>query len=113
MSKGTQGMTEREQAAYYNETHDVSEFDEGAAYPVVVRRNVTISVRFSEEEIEALRREAEVSGVKVTAYIRSAALNATSPVDHQRLRDALRAASDEVARAERLLSGRWSTTGTG
>lgn len=103
MSDKTKAMTEAELAEHYDRTHDVSEFDESAAYPVEVRRNVTISVRFSEEEIEALRREAEAAGVKVTAYIRAAALQASSPVDRKRLQDALRAVSEDVARVERLL----------
>jgi predicted DNA binding CopG/RHH family protein len=102
----TRGMTEAELAEYYNETRDFSDFDESAAEPVEVRRNVTISVRFSQEEIEALRREAEAAGVKVTAYIRAAALQASSPVDRKSLQEALRAVSEDVARVERLLVGK-------
>jgi uncharacterized protein (DUF1778 family) len=99
-------MNEAELAEYYDRTHDVSEFDESAAYPVEVRRNVRISVRFSEEEIKALRGAADAAGVKVTGCIRSAALQASSPVDHKQLRDALRAVSEDVARVERLLVGK-------
>jgi uncharacterized protein (DUF1778 family) len=66
-------------AAFYNETGDVSAF--GEAEPVEVRRAVTISVRFSEEEISDLRRRADTAGVKVTAFIRQAALEAARPVD--------------------------------
>jgi predicted DNA binding CopG/RHH family protein len=106
MSDRTKGMTEAELAEYYDRTRDVSEFDESAEFPVEVRRNVTISVRFSQEEIGALRREAGAAGVKVTAYIRAAALQASSPVDRQRLQDALRAVSEDVARVERLLGGK-------
>jgi hypothetical protein len=69
---------------------------------------VTISVRFSQEEIGALRREADTAGVKVTAYIRAAALQASAPVDRKRLQEALRAVSEDVARAERLLIGEGS-----
>jgi len=75
---------------------------------VEVPRNVTISVRFSQEEIGALRREADTAGVKVTAYIRAAALQASAPVDRKRLQEALRAVSEDVARAERLLIGEGS-----
>lgn len=74
MSDKTKGMTEAELAKYYDQTHDVSEFDDDAAYPVEVRRSVTISVRFSEEEIARLRTQAEAVGMKVTAFIRAAAL---------------------------------------
>jgi hypothetical protein len=97
------GMSDAELAEYYERTHDVSEFDESAAYPVEVRRNVTISVRFSQEEIEALRRQAEAVGLKVTAYIRAAALQASSPVDRKRLLAALKVVSDDVARVKRII----------
>ena len=78
-----------ELADYYNETEDLSGFDEDAV-PVTVRRSVTISVRFSDDEIAELRARAERAGVKVTSFIRAAALEATSPVD--------RAALGELAR---------------
>ena len=82
--------TEAELADYYNETKDVSEFDLEHPEPVTVRRSVTISVRFSDEEIAELRARAEQAGVKVTSFIRAAALEAASPVD--------RAALSELAR---------------
>lgn len=103
MRNKTQGMSEAELAERYDRTHDVSEFDEGAAYPAEVRRNITISVRFSDAEIEALRHKADAAGVKVTAYIRAAALQGSSPVDQKRLRAALKAVADDVARAERII----------
>lgn len=96
-------MNETELAEYYDQSHDVSEFDESAAYQAEVRRNVTISVRFSDEEIALLRERAEASGEKVTAYIRAAALQQASPLDRRRLLHALEAASADVAQAERLL----------
>ncbi len=77
-------------AEYYNETHDLSEFDDGEDVPITVKRSVTISVRFSDKEIAELRARAEQAGVKVTSFIRAAALEATSPVD--------RAALGELAR---------------
>lgn len=86
----TDAMTEAELAEYYNRTQDTSDFDEGEEVPVTVRRNVTISVRFSDTEIAELRARAELAGVKVTSFIRAAALEATSPVD--------RAALGELAR---------------
>jgi hypothetical protein len=106
MSDRTQRVSEPELAEYYNRTHDVSEFDESAELPVEVRRNVTISVRFTQEEIETLRRDADAAGVKVTAYIRAAALQASSPVDRKRLQAALRAVVEDVSRVERLLTGK-------
>lgn len=96
-------MTEAELADYYDQTHDLSEFEGGEEFPVEVRRNVTISVRFSEEEMALLRTRAEAVGEKVTAYIRAAALQQASPLDRRRLLQALKDASADVAKAERLL----------
>jgi predicted DNA binding CopG/RHH family protein len=73
--------TEAELADDYNESKDLSEFDEENAVPVTVKRSVTISVRFSDKEIEQLRARADQAGIKVTSYIRAAALEAASPVD--------------------------------
>lgn len=86
----TENMTEAELAEHYHRTQDISDFDLGRPEPITVKRNVTISVRFSPEEIEELRARAEKEGVKVTSFIRAAALEASSPVD--------RAALGELAR---------------
>ncbi len=86
----TDKMTEAELADYYNETEDISEFDLEHPEPVTIRRNVTISVRFSVEEIAELRAQAEEAGVKVTSFIRAAALEASSPVDRVALSDLAR-----------------------
>lgn len=51
--------------------------------PVAFRRSVTISVRFSQDEIEKLRVRAEAAGLKVTALIRAAALAADRPMDRE------------------------------
>jgi predicted DNA binding CopG/RHH family protein len=74
-------MTEAELADDYNESKDLSEFDEANAVSLTVKRSITISVRFSDKEIEQLRARAEQAGVKVTSFIRAAALEAASPVD--------------------------------
>jgi uncharacterized protein (DUF1778 family) len=103
MSEKARDMTEAELASYYDRTHDLSEFEDGDEFPVEIRRNVTISVRFSEEEIALLRARAEAAGEKVTAYIRAAALQQAAPLDRARLRKAFEALSADVARAERLL----------
>lgn len=66
--------TEAELADYYNRTQDTSDFDDGEEVSITVRRDVTISVRFSVEEIAELRARAEEAGVKVTPFIRAAAL---------------------------------------
>jgi predicted DNA binding CopG/RHH family protein len=69
---------ERELAEHYEQTRDVSDFDESAAYPVKVRRDVTISVRFSADEIEKLRAAAEKADMPVTTYIRQLATLSTT-----------------------------------
>ena len=86
----TESMTEAELAEHYESTRDTSDFELGRSEPVTVKRNVTISVRFSSEEIEDLRVRAEKEGVKVTAFIRDAALEASSPVDRAALRELAR-----------------------
>ncbi len=85
-----ESRSEAELAEYYNETHDLADFDDGEEVPISVKRSVTISVRFSDDEIAELRARAEQTGVKVTSFIRAAALEASSPVD--------RAALGELAR---------------
>ena len=72
-------------ADHYNDTGDLTGFDQESPTPVTVRRNVTISVRFSDDEIAELRTRAEQSGVKVTSFIRAAALEASRPVDRVEL----------------------------
>lgn len=84
-------MTEAELAEHYNRTQDTSDFDTGRSVPLSVKRDVTISVRFSFDEIEELRARAEKDGVKVTSFIRAAALEASSPVDRAQLAEDLRA----------------------
>ena len=86
----TKAMTEAELADHYNHTQDTSDFDERQEVQISVKRSVTISVRFSDMEIAELRARADLAGVKVTSFIRSAALEAASPVD--------RAALGELAR---------------
>jgi hypothetical protein len=86
-------------ARKYQDSRDLAGF-ETEGEPVEVRRNVTISVRFSDQEIALLHAKAEQAGIKV---IRAAALEHGTPLDKQALLAALREASDDVARVERLL----------
>ena len=81
----TENMSESELADYYNRTRDASDFEGGEEEPITVKRNVTISVRFSPEELGDLRARAADAGVKVTSFIRAAALEATRPVDRAAL----------------------------
>ena len=52
-------MTEAELAEHYNRTQDTSDFDTGRSVPLSVKRDVTISVRFSFDEIEDTYTEEE------------------------------------------------------
>lgn len=97
-------MSERELADYYNETEDLSEFELEQPERVTVRRAVTISVRFSEEEIAALRERADAAGVKVTSFIRAAALEATAPVDLAALSELARALEQDAHRVVELVA---------
>lgn len=80
MGEPTEGMTEAELSDHYDRTRDTSEFRNGPE-PITVRRNVTISVRFSEAEIAELRSRAGEAGAKVTSFIRAAAMESANPVD--------------------------------
>ncbi len=103
MSESTEVTAEAELAKHYERTRNLSGFEGGSAEPVEVRRSVTISVRFSDEEIALLRDRAEAMGAKVTAYIRTAALQQAAPLDRLQLIAVLEAASADVALAGRLL----------
>jgi hypothetical protein len=83
----------------YEDSRDLAGFRAPRGSP-----RVTISVRFSDQEIALLRAKADQAGMKVTTYIRSAALEHGIPVDKPALLAVLREASEDVARAERLLS---------
>ncbi len=102
-------MRDAELADYYDRTHDLSGFDLEQPEPITRphrRLDVTISVRFSPEEIDLLRAEAERTGMKVTAFIRTLALqHASSPVlDRAALRRQLATVSDELRALERQLA---------
>ena len=91
------GESGHELAERYDRSRDTTGF--GGPEPVQVRRDVTISVRFSEQEIEQLRRHAEEAGMRVTAFIRAAALQAERPVDRD---EVARLAADIEQQAHRL-----------
>ncbi|CUR54631.1 hypothetical protein NOCA2200021 [metagenome] len=100
----TEARSEAELAADYDDARDLSEFDLEHPEPVTVRRAVTISVRFSEDEISELRERAEAAGVKVTSFIRTAALEATAPVDRAALTALARGLEKDVHRVVELVA---------
>jgi len=107
----TNGMSEAELADYYDRTHDISGFDLEHPEPITPARgrlDVTISVRFSSEEIDLLRAEAERAGMKVTAFIRALALQHASGqvLDRAALRGQLARVSQDLRALEHEL-GAW------
>lgn len=91
-----------------SEFENMSQIDDtewGEPVPVTVRRNVTISVRFSAEEIEAIRQRAEAAGMKVTAYIRQAAISGGDTIDRDKVASAVAAVSNDLDRVRRLIQG--------
>lgn len=102
-------LSEAELADHYDQTHDLSGFDLGhpeAVTPARQRLDVTISVRFSPDEINLLRTEAERTGLKVTAFIRTLALQHASGrvLDRTALRKQLATVTDELRELERQLA---------
>ena len=84
---------------------EINDGDWGEPVPVTVRRNVTISVRFSADEIAAIRRQADAAGMKVTAYIRQAALSGGEAIDRDKVARAVAAVSHDLDHVRRLIQG--------
>lgn len=84
---------------------EINDGDWGEPVPVTVRRNVTISVRFSADEIAAIRRKADAAGMKVTAYIRQAALSGGEAIDRDKVARAVAAVSNDLDHVRRLIQG--------
>lgn len=86
----TSNMTEAELADYYDRTHDLSEFEGVEFVPITPgRRDSIVSVRFAPGELDVLDQRAEAAGMKLTAFIRAAALSEAHPVDLDRLQRAV------------------------
>lgn len=84
---------------------EIKDADWGEPVSVTVRRNVTISVRLSADEIAAIRRQADAAGMKVTAYIRQAALSGEEAIDRDKVARAVAAVSNDLDRVRRLIQG--------
>lgn len=83
----TTNMTEIELADYYDRTGDLSEFEDGEVVQIQPGpKSVVVSVRFATGELEAVERQAEEAGMKLTAFIRASALSGAHVVDLDRLR---------------------------
>lgn len=84
---------------------EINDADWREPVPVTVRRNVTISVRFSADEIAAIRRQADAAGMKVTSYIRQAALSSGEAIDRDKVARAVAAVSKDLDHVRRLIQG--------
>jgi hypothetical protein len=110
MSKPTphgEQISEAELAeVYYQRRHEDSHWTEPEALEKPARLDVTLSVRFTREELEAVRGAAERAGLKPTAFIRQAAVEALAraPVDRARLERDLASAVELMQDAQRALA---------
>ena len=84
---------------------EINDADWGEPVPVTVRRNGTISVRFSADEIAAIRRQADAAGMKITAYIRQAALSGGEAIDRDKVARAVAAVTNDLDHVRRLIQG--------
>lgn len=97
MTEPDMNASDAELADYYDRHRD-----EVARWkPEPVRRpdrlDVTISVRFTRDEIAAVRQRARAVGLKPTTFIRQAVLDATQPpIDREAVRRHLAAAQAEL-----------------
>jgi uncharacterized protein (DUF1778 family) len=93
-----------ELAEYYYDNRD-SLMGEEADVLVAERLESVVSVRFTPSELDAVKRAADAAGLKLSAYIRQAALSTASVVDLDRARK-------DIRRLEHLVSdlsgGPWS-----
>jgi predicted DNA binding CopG/RHH family protein len=94
--------TDAELADYYDRHRDLTTWGEPEPKRAAGRLDVTISVRFSADELAAVRARAEAAGLKPTTYIRRLVLTADeAPLDRTRLArtvDALTRDLDDLRR---------------
>jgi hypothetical protein len=105
--RGTERQSDAKIAErYYERRHEDGDWDELERLDKPVRLDVTLSVRFNREELEAVRAAAEQAGIKPTAFIRQAAVEAVSrrPVDRARLQHDLAKAVEFMEDAQRSLA---------
>lgn len=112
----TTKMTEPELTDYYDRTGDRSEFEGGEVVKIEPGpKDSIVSVRFAAGELEAVERQAEEAGMKLTAFIRASALSGAQVVDLDRLRKVaakLVADTQEIGKVVDLPTGRRTPTTT-
>lgn len=97
MTEPDSTATDAELAEHYNQYHDSTEWGEPQRADKPERLNVTISVRFTPDEIASIRAQAEGAGLKPTTSIRRCALVAEqTPIDRARLSRAVAALSRDL-----------------
>lgn len=105
MSKPDEGASDLELANYYDNApeNEWDDWDEPESVEKPERLDVTLSVRFTPAEINAIRARAAAAGLKPTTYIRQCTLAAEqTPIDRARIArtvDALSRDLDELRRA--------------
>jgi hypothetical protein len=110
MSKGRRQSEQQSEAdiaeRYYERRHEDRDWGEPERLVQPARLDVTLSVRFSREELGAVRTAAEQAGIKPTAFIRQAAMEALvrRPVDRARLQHDLAKAVELMEDAQRSLA---------
>ena len=103
MTEPGPAATDNELAEYYDQHRDLTQWGEPQPVEKPERLEVTISVRFTPDEIATIRAQAEAAGLKPTTYIRRCTLAAEQPpIDRTRLSRTVAALSrdlDDLRRA--------------
>lgn len=105
--KPAEQLTEAERAEdYYQRREDEGEWGEPESVMKPARLEATLSVRFTREELDAVREAAERAGMKPTAFIRQAAVAAVArqPLDRARLESSISKALALMRDAQRTLA---------
>lgn len=91
---------------YYEHRYDDDQWADPEPMDRPARLTMTLSVRFTADELEAVRAMAEHLGMKPTAFVRQAAVEALSehPVDRVRVANDLAKAVELMRDAQRALA---------
>ncbi len=111
----TRNMTEDQLADYYHDHRDdMDHWGDPEPIRKPDRLDVTISVRFTADEIAAVRLRAKEAGVKPTVFIRQAALQSSNQLDRRLLArtfDDLRTDVERLASVIRIAPSSGRTEG--
>lgn len=105
--KRAEQLTEAERAeGHYQRRDDEGEWGEPEPVVKPARLEATLSVRFTREELDAVREAAERAGMKPTTFIREAAVAAVArqPLDRARLERSISKALALMHDAQRTLA---------